>query len=432
VVPAIIEPVGHKNNHHQERSPQPQNFRRRSPRLLEQQQPQEDVSDTESDDPLLLQGEEPSMLLVHTPQSKLSKSTQAISSPNDSPSLPMALDMSPKSYQQAMESNLAPLWRDAIKDELNKMAKYDVWTEIPRNGQKTISARWVFTTKINGTTGQPEKLKARWVARGYSQQWLFDYDKVFAAVAHKGSIRAFLATVNAHNLELDQVDITAAFLNGDLEEEIYVDPPEGSGISSATTVLRLKKALYSLKQSPRCFYKQFYTWITSAEGSIATDADPCISIKRYEGTPDHTMVCLHVSDQLIASTSRPLLNEFKQRLDATFECVDSGAANYFLGFNIIRDRRNHQMKLSQRHYLKAVVEKYQMVDSNPTQTPLLPGFKPVTATDEEFALAQDHPYAQVVRALLYASTITRPDLLHTAGGLCQFISKWSMEHWNAT
>jgi hypothetical protein len=99
VVPAIIEPVGHKNNHHQERSPQPQNFRRRSPRLLEQQQPQEDVSDTESDDPLLVQDEEPSMLLFHTPQPKLSKLTQAISSPNDSPLLPMALDTSPESYQ---------------------------------------------------------------------------------------------------------------------------------------------------------------------------------------------------------------------------------------------------------------------------------------------------------------------------------------------
>jgi hypothetical protein len=143
------------------------------------------------------------------------------------------------------------------------------------------------------------------------------------------------------------------------------------------------------------------------------------------------MVCLHVDDQLIAFTSRPLVDEFKQQLNATFECVDSGAADYFLGFNITRDRPSHQMKLSQRHHFKAVVKKYQMVDSNPTQTPLPPGFRTVTATDEEFALAQDHPYAQVVGALLYASTITRPDLLHTAGVLSWFISKWSMEHRNA-
>ena len=157
-----------------------------------------------------------------------------------------------------------------------------------------------------------------------------DYTELFSSVAHKDSIRLFLALVNHLDLECDQVDIIAAFLNGDLEETIYLSPPEGSGIPS-NKVLLLHKSLYGLKQSPRCFNKALDKWLRS-QGFIPTQADPCVYIKRDKEYI--LMLCVHVDDQLIACNSRQMLDSFKATLNSAFGCSDSGPANYFLGFNI--------------------------------------------------------------------------------------------------
>ena len=101
-----------------------------------------------------------------------------------------------------------------------------------------------------------------------------DYNELYAGVAHKDSIRVFLSLINHLDLECDQVDIKAAFLNGDLEETIYLEPPQGSDIAAAK-VLLLCKSLYGLKQSPKCFNKALDEWLRS-EGLLATHADPCI------------------------------------------------------------------------------------------------------------------------------------------------------------
>jgi hypothetical protein len=159
----------------------------------------------------------------------------------------------PKSYRQARNSPEWPKWEKAMKVELAKMEKYDVWELVLRSDDmRVLEARWVFTRKIDGTTGEAAEYRARWVAKGYRQVEGIDHNEIFASVAHKDTIRVFLATVNYHRLLCDQVDIKAAFLNGDLREIIYLAPAEGSG-TSPKYVYRLKKSLYGLKQSPRCF-----------------------------------------------------------------------------------------------------------------------------------------------------------------------------------
>jgi hypothetical protein len=134
--------------------------------------------------------------------------------------------------------------------------------------------RWVYTRKIDGTTGLPSTYKARWVAKGYSQVEGIDYNELYAAVAHKDTIRVFLSLVNYFDLECDQVDIVAAFLNGDLEETIFMDPPQGSDLPSSK-VLRLRKSLYGLKQSPRCFNKAFDKWLRE-QGFKVAKTEPCL------------------------------------------------------------------------------------------------------------------------------------------------------------
>ena len=166
----------------------------------------------------------------------------------------------PQTYLQARNSGEWEHWKTSMDSELSKMDKYGVWDVVDRTNQRVLKGKWVYTRKIDGETGQPSTYKARFVAKGYSQIEGLGFNELFASVAHKDTIRVFLALFNHFNMECDQVDIIAAFLNGDLEEEIYMEPPEGSTIP-AGKILRLRKSLYGLKQSPRCFNKALDKWL---------------------------------------------------------------------------------------------------------------------------------------------------------------------------
>lgn len=402
--------------------PSPVRERRRSPRFQEQPAPnyQEQPTDSESepdsdesdDDPLLLTDENAALC-------------------NIAIALHHALDPScstPNSYLQARHSNEWDRWEPAMKAELDKMEKYRVYTVVDRTPEmRVIGGKWVYTRKIDGESGMLAAFKARWVAKGFSQLAGVDFDEIFAGVAHKDTIRVFLALVNHDNLECDQVDIVAAFLNGDIDKVLYMDPPEGSGIP-AGKVVRLDKCLYGLHQSPRQFNKALDSWLKE-QGFIPSRADACLYI-RTQGE-ELIMLSLHVDDQLIASNSRPALDLFKSQLNAKFECKDMGPVGYFLGFNIYRDREQRKLYISQEHYIEALLDRFGMADCSPNKIPLPSGFKPIPATDDEFAKAKHLPYAQIVGSILYASTISRPDLAQPASVLSRFISKWNESHYAA-
>jgi hypothetical protein len=334
----------------------------------------------------------------------------------------------PQSYRDAKNSGEWEHWQPAMKAELAKMDQYKVWDVVDRQpSMRVIGAKWVYTRKIDGETGKPKGYKARWVAKGYTQIEGVDFNELYASVAHKDSIRVFLSLVNYLDLECDQVDIKAAFLNGDLKETLFLSPPEGSDIP-ANKVLLLRKSLYGLKQSPRCFNDALDEWLRS-QGLNPTNADPCVYTRRRGG--EFLLLSVHVDDQLIACNTRTSLDEFKRQLNAKFECSDSGAVGYFLGFNVHRDRPNRKLYISQEHYLQALLERFGMETSNPARNPLPSGFKALPATDEEAEAARHHAYPQLVGSILYASTVSRPDLSHAAGVLSRFVSKWNETHWAA-
>jgi hypothetical protein len=315
-----------------------------------------------------------------------------------------------------------------MREKLAKMEIYKVWEVVDMiPEQRVVDGKWVCTKKIDGVTGKPHKYKARWVAKGFKQIEEIDYNELFAAVAHKDSIRLSLALVNYYDLDCDQVDIKAAFLNGDLEETICMSPPKGSNIP-ANKVLRLRKTLYGLKQSSRCFNIALDNWLQGDELKPLR-ADSCVYIKRSGN--DILMLTVHVDDQLIACNNRQVLNNFKARLNAKFDCSDGGPVNYFLGFNVFRDRTQRKLYVSQEHYMEALLDKFDLTNANPARNPFPANFRPIPATDEEHALAAHEPYPQMASAILYAATITRPDLLYYAGVLARYIGKWNFEHYKA-
>jgi hypothetical protein len=338
-------------------------------------------------------------------------------------------DKTPQTYSQARNSIEGEKWTAAIEDELSKMRKYNVFEVVPRQEAKghTVPGKWVFTRKIDGETGKPSTYKARWVAKGFKQIAGLDYNELFASVAHKDSIRTFLAIVNYLNLELHQVDIKAAFLNGDLDETIYMEPPEGLQVDQ-NHIIRLKKSLYGLKQAPRCFNQKLDAWLKK-QGLKPTKSDACIYYRNHNGKI--LIISIHVDDQLLACNDTNHLLEFKILLNKEFECSDSGNANYFLGFNIQRDRTKGELRISQHHYINSILSKFKMEDCNPANTPFPAGFKAIAATNAEFEEAQDLQYPQLAGSLLYLATISRPDIAQAATTLCRYIGKWNKAHYAA-
>jgi hypothetical protein len=158
----------------------------------------------------------------------------------------------PEFFSQAMNCKESELWYNAKKEEMNSMKSNRVWdlVELP-NGVKAIGCKWVFKTKKD-SLGNIERYKARLIAKGFTQKEGIDYTETFSPVSKKDSLRVILTLVAHFDLELQKMDVKTAFLNGDLEEEVYMKQPEGFPSSDGEQlVCKLKKSIYDLKQASR-------------------------------------------------------------------------------------------------------------------------------------------------------------------------------------
>ena len=191
----------------------------------------------------------------------------------------LSIDKDPVSFQKAMECDNSEKWFNAMKEEMQSMSDNQVWdlVELPE-GSKQVSCKWVFKTKRD-SKGNIKRYKARLVAKGYTQKDGIDYKETFSPVSKKDSLRIILALVAHYDLELHQMDVKTAFLNGDLEEEVYMDQPEGFVVTGKENlVCKLKKSIYGLKQASRQWYLKFNNTITSY-GFIKNTIDRCIYMK---------------------------------------------------------------------------------------------------------------------------------------------------------
>jgi hypothetical protein len=171
----------------------------------------------------------------------------------------------PYSYSKAIISGDSNKWMTAMHDEMESLEKNGTWdlVKLPRE-KKPIRCKWVFKRKEGVSPNDETRYKARLVAKGYSQIPGIDYNEVFSPVVKHSSIRTLLTIVAMHDLELEKLDVKTAFLHGELEEDIYIEQPEGFVIpGKEKLVCKLKKSLYGLKQSPRQWYKRFDTFMLS-------------------------------------------------------------------------------------------------------------------------------------------------------------------------
>ena len=187
----------------------------------------------------------------------------------------------------------------------------EVWdlVELPKD-KKTVGSKWVFKTK-RSANGTVERHKARLVAQGYSQRYGQDYDETFSPVVRFESLRTVIALAVQNGLKLCQMDVTTTFLNGELKEEVYMKQPEGYAIKGKENlVCKLKKSIYGLKQSPRCWNSALDCHLKKM-GFKQAAGDPCIYMAS-EG--EMFLIAVYVDDILLAGRSDERLTTVKQAL----------------------------------------------------------------------------------------------------------------------
>lgn len=326
----------------------------------------------------------------------------------------------PITVEEAMSRPDADRWKEAMQEELTSLHEHNTWdlVECPL-GVKPVPCRWVFTL-VKGQDGFVQRYKARLVAKGYAQREGIDYGEVFAPVSTSTTLRSLLAVVAARDLELEQVDIKTAFLNGELEEDVWmVQPP---GFEQPGLVCKLNKSLYGLKQAPRAWHERLKAELASI-GAQPSRADPCLYILRQEEEVSYILV--YVDDCLIASSSRELIGVVKAKLQSVFTVHDLGQAHVFLGVVIERDRENRILKISQRRMALDVVERFGMAEARVQPQPM----REKTELRQGEGERVEAPYAQLVGSLLYLAGATRPDLAFVASALARFMSNPQVIHW---
>jgi hypothetical protein len=277
-----------------------------------------------------------------------------------------------------MSRDDAGLWHEASQQEYDALHQHGVWElcELPA-GRKAVGCRWVYRIKTNAD-GTVERYKARLVAKGFSQKPHLDYTETFAPVAKFASLRTVLALAAAEDMEVHTMDVSSAFLNGDLDEEIYMAQPEGfAAPGQEHLVCRLKKSLYGLKQSPRQWYQKLHSTFV-ALGFSRCASDHCVWVWAKNGIK--VIIPAYVDDLTIACKHTPTLKHIKAELHKQYKMHDLGPIKYILGIEIIRDRANRTMYLSQRKHIGDVLARFNMTDARPVLTPLA---KSVPLTKED-------------------------------------------------
>ena len=331
----------------------------------------------------------------------------------------------PSTYSEAVSSSSRKEWQAAMQKEMKSIYDNDVWdlVELPA-GRKLVGSKWVFKVKRDAD-GNMERCKARLVARGFTQKYGVDYDETFSPVIRFESFRALVALAVKHGLQLHQMDVTTAFLHGVLEEDVYMKQPEGFERSGEEhMVCKLKKSLYGLKQSPRC-------WNTALDqklqemGFRQTNADPCLYMK-IDGGPAY--VAVYVDDLVIAAKDPTLIKDIKDKFSSFFDMKDMGRLHHFVGMKVEQNDDTGEVWIGQGCYTGDILKRYGMENCNAVSTPMDPGLKMKSASSDDTVVDQSM-YQSAVGSLLYLSVATRPDIAYAVSCAARYTAKPTKLHW---
>ncbi|KAK2363219.1 hypothetical protein QL285_088223 [Trifolium repens] len=335
--------------------------------------------------------------------------------------LAMISQIEPKSIDEAI---IDESWIEAMKEELLQFEKNEVWKLVPcPPDHSIIGTRWVFRNKLD-ENGKVIRNKARLVAQGYNQQEGIDYDETFAPVARLEAIRILLAYASHKCFKLFQMDVKSAFLNGFLNEEVYVHQPPGfKDEHKPNHVFKLTKALYGLKQAPRAWYERLSTFLLEnsfSRGKIDT------TLFRKTNNQDLLIVQVYVDDIIFGATNEKMCEEFSNLMQSEFEMSMMGELRFFLGLQI--KQQDDGIFICQEKYIKDLLKKYKMNEAKIMSTPMHPSTS--LDKDENGKLVSEKEYRGMIGSLLYL-TASGPDIVFSVGICARFQSSPRESHLTA-
>ena len=299
--------------------------------------------------------------------------------------------------------------------EFNSLVDNKTWElcELPAH-KKSLGARWVFQLKKD-ENGEIAKYKARYVAKGFNQNLASDYLETFAPTAKLSPIFLLLALATHFNCELFQFDVSSAYRNVDLEEDVYVEQPpsfETPGKGSKL-VSKLLKGLNSLKQTGRCWNRTLDKFLTEF-GLTRSMIDSCCYSKS-DLIGNRLFICVWVDDKIYFSTSSDLAESFKKRFSEKFKIEDKCSVKWFLGVSV--DQSPGKITFSQKSFILDLLSSFGMSDCNPSDLPMTAnnridksscaGLESDTFKDLSKIRSL---YMSLVGKLNYLSVVSRPDL----------------------
>ncbi|GJV61226.1 retrovirus-related pol polyprotein from transposon TNT 1-94 [Tanacetum coccineum] len=327
----------------------------------------------------------------------------------------------PKNFKMAV---IEDCWFQAMQDEIHEFDRLEVWELVPRPIYvMVIALKWIYKVKLD-EYGDVLKNKARLVAKGYRQEEGIDFEESFAPVARIEAIRIFIANAATKNMIIYQMDVKTAFLNGDLQEEVFVSQPEGfEDQDNPTHVYRLKKALYGLKQAPRAWYDTLSKFLL-ANNFFKGAVDPTLFTRK---SGKHILlVQIYVDDIIFASTDHNACHIFSKEMSSKFQMSMMGQMSFFLGLQVSQSPRG--IFINQAKYALETLKKYGMDLSDPVDTPMVDRLK----LDEDLmGIPVDQTrFRGMVGSLMYL-TASRPDLVFVVCMCARYQAKPTKKHFEA-
>ena len=331
----------------------------------------------------------------------------------------------PATYGEALRGPEVKQWQIAFDAEVKSL------NDRPLK-KKVVKAKWVLRRKLL-PGGELDKLKARIVAKGFTQREEIDYDETFSPTVRFESVRLMVAAAATSGMHTHQMDVTTAFLYASLDEEVYMELMEGmDGFGESGKVARLWKAIYGLKQASRM-------WNLHIDGNLASmgfmrlTSDHGVYFK-WDGA-NRVWLALYVDDIFLISLSLSNIMESKKTLGADTKVKDLGVAQYLLGIELRRRQlgmKEGDILLVQEKYVMEILKQFEMLECKPASTPLEPSVK-LTVKDNLVddigkSRMERFPYRQVVGKLMYLAVCTRPDICQAVSELSRFNNNPGKKH----
>jgi hypothetical protein len=282
-----------------------------------------------------------------------------------------------------------------------------------------ITTKWVRSIKWN-SNNTIDRFKARLVARGFSQRVGVDFWDTFAATVHATSIRTFITLCKVKGMLIHQIDVKTAFLNGDIDGEIYIRLPAPYGRSGK--VYKLKKGLYGLRQAPRLWSKKLNE-ILANMNFHPIKSDPCVFVNKDGDAWNYVLV--YVDDILIGTKDPHRMKLIKDQLKEKLKITDKGEIGTFLGVDCATSEDGKLLTMSQGRYIDALAERFNM--TNACNLYKLPPLETIDLSGDQ--VDDKLPLRNLVGALLYIANLTRPDITAAVSYLSRYLDRPTKRTW---